>query len=419
MLYRQQALNAFIIAICFGGGIASVQGANPDDFDQGLKLYEKQDFRAASLAFERSVSRWPANPNILYYCALSSQKCGKVRRANELFQHVVANFPETTAAQLSRAYLDGQAKSQSARKPDNYMGSGKGKNVATAGMFQPDVGASAKSSNYDSLPAQDKISFERSGQHLLVEAEINHRPLQMCFDTGAPMTCLTLATLESLNIARPMGPPTGLVQGVGEDAFPSWQVPVDIKVGNITRLHFPIVVVDNPYPLKGIEDLPLLGQSFFTSFDYTIDEASKSILLTKGGRAISGISHTNTDPWAVPFDWEGKSMVVKVEINGKPLEMIFDTGAYAIALNEKAVHDLHIPVPAESPSGQTAGYGGTSVHTELDVGSIRLGPITQKDVHVIILPDRALTKPLLGLPFFSDYQYTVDSEHHLIHFLKR
>jgi clan AA aspartic protease (TIGR02281 family) len=112
-------------------------------------------------------------------------------------------------------------------------------------------------------------------------------------------------------------------------------------------------------------------------------------------------------------------MLVKAEVNGKPVEMIFDTGSFVIAFNERALHQLHISIPSDATYGQTVGYGGLSEHNEFEVDSMRLGPITKKNIRVVAMSNAALSTPLLGLPFFGDYQYTVDNEHGLIHFLKR
>ena len=113
-------------------------------------------------------------------------------------------------------------------------------------------------------------------------------------------------------------------------------------------------------------------------------------------------------------------MVVRVEVNGKPVEMFFDASSYYIALNQKTIHDLHLANPSEPAAGEVPQESVLPPGVaEFEVDSIRLGPITKRNIHVVAMSDSALLMPLLGQPFFSDYQYTIDNEHGLIHFLKR
>jgi predicted aspartyl protease len=112
-------------------------------------------------------------------------------------------------------------------------------------------------------------------------------------------------------------------------------------------------------------------------------------------------------------------MVVRVEVNGKPIEMLFDTSSYFIALNQKTIQALHLPVPGDATTGEGMQESVRPGVSEFEVDSIRLGPITKRNMHVVSMSDSALLMPLLGQPFFNDYQYTVDNEHGLIHFLKR
>lgn len=410
MTGRKSIVRALLAAWLISGFLAPLGKAEEDDFRHGLKLFEKKNYRAACPYFERSLSLCPQDPNVSYYLAVSCQRSGKTKRAQEIFQHVLKSFPDTNAAQLSRAFLAGQPPSSTSTLEPQADGQ----------PNQLDL-RSPRTKENAALPTSEKIGFERRGDRLVIKALINDKPMAVCFDTGAPSTFISLPSFQSLNLPGPKGPPSSMVAGPNGDVFPSWEMETDIKVGSIKRSHFPIVVIDNANASQRSDDLPALGQSFFGPYHYTIDEQARIITLTKIGSegGASGISTAPTDPWSVPFTWQGRQMVVRVEVNGKPVEMLFDANSYFIALNRKTIEQLHLPMPSEAPSGdpgQEIPRGGMN---EFEVESIRLGPITKRNVHVIAMSDSALVMPLLGQPFFSDYQYTIDNEHGLIHFLKR
>lgn len=403
MPHRRTVLTAAAASILLVNLLGASGHSHPDAYQQGLALYQQKRYKAAAEAFERSLRTCPHDANVSYYLAVSCQKCGRVKRAHQLFKHVVTSFPDTNAARLAQAFLQEQSKPE--------KGTIKG---ATSSQSK-----APRLNDSDSTPVQEKIGFERRGERLFIKAHINDRPVQMCFDTGAPSTFISVAALSALNLPVPSGPPTLMVAGPTGDPIPTWETAVNVKVGNITRARFPIFVMDNAG--KSIDDAPALGQSFFSQFHYTIDEQSKTIQFTKIGAegGSSGITTSTTDPWSVPFSWQGRQMVVQVEVNGRPVSMLFDAGAYYIAFNQRTLHNLNIQFPSETPTDAPATDGAAPVGSEFEVESMRLGPITKRNIHVVAMSDSALRTPLLGQPFFGDYQYTIDNEHGLIHFLKK
>src|SRR6516162_2252104 len=228
MSYRKGILSALIATWLLSGPLTRSANSVQDDFHNGLNLFERRNYKAASECFERSLHLCPNDPNVLYYLAVACQKSGKVKRAQQLFNHVMKSFPNTTAAELSKLFLEGQFKQQNASSASSDSGKspGPGQNLQ--------------------LPASQTVQFERRGDRLVIKAQINDRPVDICFDTGAPSTFMSLVEYRSLNMPVPSGPPTGMVAGPNGDLFPSWEAFVKVKIGNLTRSHYPIVVVDNP-----------------------------------------------------------------------------------------------------------------------------------------------------------------------------
>ncbi|MBK7838746.1 MAG: hypothetical protein IPJ49_13905 [Candidatus Obscuribacter sp.] len=53
------------------------------------------------------------------------------------------------------------------------------------------------------------------------------------------------------------------------------------------------------------------------------------------------------------------------------------------------------------------------------VRTIKLGPIEKRDFEIDVVASSNMPHPLLGQTFFGDYQYTIDYDNKLIHFVRR
>jgi clan AA aspartic protease (TIGR02281 family) len=104
------------------------------------------------------------------------------------------------------------------------------------------------------------------GGHMLVNAEINGKPYVMYFDTGADGISFTQNDLKKLRLELPEGAQEHTVSGVGGTTR-SWDFTIDkLKVGPIIKEGLTAHVVE-----KSSMDHPLLGQTFFGDYEYTID----------------------------------------------------------------------------------------------------------------------------------------------------
>ena len=425
-------------------------------YTQGLALYGQQNYAAATSMFEQSIAQNPRDGNAVYYCALSNQQIRNFVRAKQLYQYAITAFPKSQPAVLSQTALQQlepsapKAKETDATHPETSSASGsatktgasdnssQSKSVAESGRGNSSKSESAatttsESSNskevsakesaprkqapalakdFASLPSQGRFSFERLGRHVQIAAEVNGHAVPMIFDTGAPITTMNVAAFESIGGMMPTRQADGMIGGIGAGAFCSWRIPVTIKVGSITRVNFPLVVS------QSTEAPSLLGQDFFSPFQFTIDDASSTISFTKNGTGKSSAS-MGSSSLSVPFRWKTRHMIVDAKINGKSYPCIFDTGAHGICFSKKALKDLNISVPADATMGRSAGVGGTTTDWRFCVGSISLGPIVKKDIEVSVVDESGVEEPLIGQTFFDDYQYTVDYDHKIIQFLKR
>jgi predicted aspartyl protease len=96
-------------------------------------------------------------------------------------------------------------------------------------------------------------------------------------------------------------------------------------------------------------------------------------------------------------------------------ELILDTGATHTVLYRPVASQLNILTLSK---GQSKVAGGQSVHSEVGkVESMRVGPITARDVSVVILFFEGNTPSyggLLGMDFLSQVEYAIDYENSVI-----
>ncbi|MBX9687622.1 MAG: retroviral-like aspartic protease family protein, partial [Candidatus Obscuribacterales bacterium] len=114
------------------------------------------------------------------------------------------------------------------------------------------------------------VPFRESGDKLIVDAELNGRRTDMCFDTGAFGVCISKEQCRKIGIKIPetasvstKGPNGRLVDG--------WEITADVFLGPIKKRDCPVRVIDSEM------SYPLLGQNFFADRVFSIDRVGKEI----------------------------------------------------------------------------------------------------------------------------------------------
>ncbi len=101
----------------------------------------------------------------------------------------------------------------------------------------------------------------------------------------------------------------------------------------------------------------------------------------------------------------GRIPTVEVLVNGKhKVEMLFDTGASVIVLNQEVAQAIGIPLKPETVKTYTA--GGIVENNVGYVASMQAGGLTLNNLEVSINPNLGLPG-LLGQSFFGDYDVTI------------
>ncbi len=395
-----------LFALLAGSWLLAAAGALADAYyDQGVLLYSQHNFKAAAPYFEASMQSEPNVSNSCYYAALTYQQMGDWARAKQAYRRVVERFPGSEAAGLARIYLqkyDPDFLKKAAGQSSEHVVSPH--NLQLTQLLAP------HSADYDQLPAEGKIYFQRVGGSQVVDAQLNGRPTPMIFDTGAEACVFGKNHLQQLGINPPSGDPVGQSFGVGSSSgVGTWRMNVNLKVGNIERRNFPVAVQER------MDVPPLLGQTFFKDFEYTTDPGARSITFRKKDAARS----VADDHYAVPFVREGREMVVNVQVNGHSCPMYFDTGADVVCFSGSQIQNLGITVPEDAQEGLSRGIGGSTKSRSFPIDRMKLGPVEKSNLEICVVENSQLPRPLLGQSFFKDWQFTIDNDRHLIRFLRR
>ncbi len=120
------------------------------------------------------------------------------------------------------------------------------------------------------------VHFERMGRHLIVPVEVNGNQMKMIFDTGASNIAFTKEQLANAHIKIPEDAQVGTSTGVAGDTV-SYHFPIGrMRMGPIDRSDVPVSAVSDanmPYPL--------LGQTFYAGWQYTIDDEHQQIVFVR------------------------------------------------------------------------------------------------------------------------------------------
>jgi predicted aspartyl protease len=373
--------------------------------------FQRNDFKGALSHFSKTLKSKPTDYNALYYSAIIYHRTGSVQQAKATYEKLIKLYPNSDAGRNAMAalrYLD--PKFASKYPAANGYGSPRSSMTASAGRRWGGPGQSEANTEVTTGPAESQIFFEDRGNAMVVDAYVNNRPVKMIFDTGAEAVVFGKNHLSELGLGAPKGEATGLSFGVGDGgAQRAWNTTATIKLGQIEKTNCPIAVHED------MPTLPLLGQTFFKDFQYSIQRGQNGggSIRFRRKNASAGDSIVR-DPGAVPFVRQGNEIVVPVEINGRKTNMFFDTGAEQCVFSEAQLRQLGITVPEDAADGRSIGIAGSTATKTFTVARMRLGSVEKNNVSVSMVESYHMPLPLLGQTFFGDLRCELDNEAHLL-----
>lgn len=419
----------------------------------GLQYLRANRFKEAIYYIDASLKTNPENPDAIYTLAVCKQRMGDKDRAMELYKKVIFAVPNKPAGNMAidamRALDPGWVQEhvktvhvengivstrngmvrtnegatislgelKEGLNPRGQIRTPRMVPAATTPVPRNSTGtAAAITSSNDDLPNESRVRFERDKSDIVLNVYINNRPIEMVFDTGAPGICIGKSQLQAIGITPPSGPPDGTTGGSSNNnSVNAWRIRADVKVENIIRRNTEIIVLEHN------SAAPLLGQTFFKDFDYTIDQSAGVIDFKLKGRQTA----VDRNAYQVPFQFasEGNRIYVDVEINGHKKKAIFDTGNTACALSfsgKSQLTELGINIPIDARNESHSGVSGSGNTKVFPVRKVKLGPIERYDMDISVNDSESGAEaPLLGQPFWQGWQYKIDMQRRVIEFVRR
>ena len=378
--------------------------------EDAVKLYNNRQYREALPLLEAQVKANPADAYAAYYAALAYQQLGNMNSARYYYKIVatvsptsqIGGYAKTILSKIDPSFV-GSA-SSSASRESTSLGSTRAATVSSTTAIDP------------RLPKECDVRCRKERGSVVVTPTLNGRPIDMVFDTGAPGIVLGKDQLESLGIKAPSGQPAGVTGGSSNtNEIKYWEMMATVKLGPIEK-EMPIEILETN------DSQPLFGQTFFKEFDYTIDQGGGSIHFRQKGLGSAG---KDRNAYSVPFEFRkaGNRIIVTVEINGRPGKAMFDTGNSANAIcftSDKQARKFGVTIPEDARISYHSGVSGRGQVRIFTVGHVRMGPIDESNVECSVNQDGDDDDlPLLGEPFWKNYQYTIDMNTKQIHFVRR
>jgi clan AA aspartic protease (TIGR02281 family) len=382
------------------------------DLQTGMGLYKSGDYKAALQCFQ-NINVPQSQSTVLYYQALCSQQLGNGTNALKLYRRIVATYPKSQEAQLASQYLDKLGSTTGSSHISGRSGALTLPNSSSTGPTgssgSGSTGSNANASIYSSknqLPDSCGVPFHRGrAGHMLMNATVGGRTMEVMFDTGAAYCYFGRNQLESIGAKIiPTGQhvhPTGVGGTVDAEICLA-----EVQLGDIVQT-VPLMVATKT------DITPLLGQNFFNPFQYDIDTSAGIVHFSKKG---SSRRSEGFDTMNVPFTRVGNELQVVASVNGHETTAFFDTGAFGTMFSMSAARSMGLSIPHDARPMMVSGVGGGSIAFRFRVDRVALGPVQKQNMEIVVAPSCPMS--LIGQDFFKDKRFTIDNEAQVIKFAR-
>jgi clan AA aspartic protease (TIGR02281 family) len=201
-------------------------------------------------------------------------KVGSIERRN--FRVGMSDAPQAVAL-LGRDFLKGMEYTiNDAESTVTFKRSDTGGGTKVAKSVSAPVGPDGSVTVTGSGTYVYNVPFTTMGSGVIViEAKTNGQPCKMIFDTGASVCFFTPEQAARAGIDIPVDAQVIPITGVSGNTTAQVCPIHDLKVGPLDAKDVTCAIG------KSVAALPLLGQSFFKPYQFTIDYANKVIVFTK------------------------------------------------------------------------------------------------------------------------------------------
>ncbi len=278
----------------------------------------------------------------------------------------------------------------------------------------PTFGAArAQSQAAPENPVFQALPLERSRQnHLLLRADINGKPALLGVDSGAPVSAISAARRTHFGMsALPSTsklPPRLRING----GFNRVTIAHRLRLGALTLVDEPMVAVDLSAPARAAREFHeqeldgILGADILFPTQAVLDCEAQILFMKVDPDAPGTVPGVNHRGWKnVPIRvTKGWNLYVDSELNGKPAQLMIDTGAFTTLIHRPFVREMRLPL-------RNTPYTSGAVNLDergLQLATIRrfaIGPFLVKGKEVGVMDLKGLihgdllqgTPPVAGL----------------------
>ena len=272
--------------------------------------------------------------------------------------------------------------------------------------------------------------------HVITDGAINGRQIAVLLDTGAMQTLVLRSAAERLDLTR-WDVNGARMYGVGGESVVARTLVDEFRVGQFGRSNLQMIVAGE----RDFGADVLLGEDFFRQFDVEFDLAANRVRLYRAENcAATRLAYwAGADVGQVEFDpaRDGRpEIVLTVEVNGRPILALLDSGAARSILDRAEA--AQVGIAPDTPGVVAApARGGLGSHTIPSwIGSFKtftIGNETIRDTEIafadvfkgaaftrigsnIPVKVEGLPSMLLGCDFLRSHRVLIAHSQHRIYF---
>jgi predicted aspartyl protease len=204
-----------------------------------------------------------------------------------------------------------------------------------------------------------------AGSHIVVDGAINGQKIGIALDTGAQRSLILRSAALRLDLPRREAPGVRMF-GVGGETRMEIASVDDFRLGEVSTRGMQLYVAGERDFAAGFD--VLLGEDFLRNFDVEFDLAHRAVRLYKSSDCdgVSLAYWTKDVPGEVAMEPVSESrprIAFTVQLNGRPIDAILDSGAGASVLTKRdaAAAGVTPDTPGVVSGHSSRGLGARSV----------------------------------------------------------
>ena len=195
------------------------------------------------------------------------------------------------------------------------------------------------------------LSLERSSQnHLLLRAEINGKPALLGVDTGAPVSAISASRRSHFGMTSIPGTSRLPARLRINGGFSRVTIAHRMRIGSLVLIDEPMVAIDLSSPAKASRQFHeqeldgILGADILFPTQAVLD-CKKQVLFMKvdpdAPGTVPGVNHRGWKNMPIRVT-EGWNLYVDSKLNGKPAQLMIDTGAFTTLIHRSFVKEMRL-----------------------------------------------------------------------------